>query len=77
MLGLCCLTLVVWTVIVTASPLPEPEPGEQWSQVKWALDIYISGAEGNGLNGTNSSIASSVCPLNASLDIDSLSFSLR
>ena len=74
MLGLCCLTLVVWTVIVTASPLPEPEQGESMSQVRRCSEDIAGLA---GVNGTNSSIASPVCPLNASLDIDNLSFSLR
>ena len=36
-LGLCCLTLVVWTVIVTASPLPLEDQGEKIFLIKMIL----------------------------------------
>merc|ERR1712183_42204 len=62
-IGICCLTLVVWTVIITAHPTNHGEP------------VAPVNLTTNNTNTTNSSLQA-VCPLDSSLSIENVSLSL-
>jgi len=65
-IGICCLTLVVWTVIVTAHP-PPPATGEPVGPVNLTSSTS---------NSTTNSSLPAVCRLDSSLSIENVSLNL-
>ena len=57
-IGLCCLALVIWTILVTSTGGKEEKEGE--------VD------EKEGSEGTNGTIFKEICPLNISIPLDKL-----
>ena len=54
-IGLCCLALVIWTILVTSRGGKAEKEGEE---------------EKEGSDLTNSTVFKEICPLNTSLPID-------
>ena len=57
-IGLCCLALVIWTILVTSSHFKEEKEEE--------------GDEKEGSEGTNGTMFKEICPLNTSIPLDKL-----
>ena len=56
-IGLCCLALVIWTILVTSSGAKAAKEGEE---------------EKEGMSETNGTIFKEICPLNTSIPLDKL-----